>query len=67
MIAFTKWFLRLDPKPIPLARPKQFILVRGAEREMIHAVYDEDKRMRKLIVHTCDPGPLRPSKTHRWF
>jgi len=67
MIAFTKWFLRQERKPISLARPGDFILVRGAPAERIFAFYDKEKRMRKLVVHTRDAGPSRRPNSRRRF
>jgi hypothetical protein len=52
MICLLKeWLVR--PRPvIRLPRPAGMTLVTGADREMIHAVYDDNRRMVHLIVHT---------------
>jgi hypothetical protein len=52
MIAFSKWFKRTDPKPIRIQWPSHFVLIRGADKESINAVFDENDRIKTLIVHT---------------
>ncbi|HMO52270.1 MAG TPA: hypothetical protein PKE26_14105 [Kiritimatiellia bacterium] len=39
-------------KPIRLSRPLGMVLVTGARKEMIDAVFDKSNRMTCLIVHT---------------
>jgi len=55
MIAFTKWFLRRKRRQIPIPWPDHFILIRNSDTESINAVFDEQNRIKTLIVHTRQP------------
>ena len=53
MIAFARDFVRRRREPrIPLAQPVSTIVVTGARRESIDAVFGTDRRLVQMIVHT---------------
>ncbi len=45
-----RWFPNL--RRIRIRQPSSFALVTGADREAIHATYDEGNRLVHLAVHT---------------
>lgn len=52
MICMLKEWIRKPRHTIKLSRPAGMILVTGARREMINALFDKSNRMTHLIVHT---------------
>ena len=58
MIAFAKEFLRRrEERPIRLNEPATTIVVTGARRESIDAVFGPDRRLVRMIVHTRSRSP----------
>ena len=53
MIAFARDFMRRRrPHHIALAQPLRTLVVTGARRESIDAVFGPDRRLLQLVVHT---------------
>lgn len=47
----VEWIAR-PRRPIRLPRPSGLILITGAKKESIHAIFDDTNRMIQLVVHT---------------
>ncbi len=64
MIAFRRWFGVEPSAPrIRLDLDVEMVLITGARRESIWATYDDQDRMKRLIVQTRSQGRGRPRFT----
>ena len=67
MICFAREFLGRWRRPIRLRMPSRMVLVTGARRERIHAVFDEQDRITVLVVHTRQRLARPRTCLHRRF